>query len=629
MCADLSNNLTLLVVTIGESSAPAVAWVQNRVQALIAAHRGFLFKVSEKEIQAAFLTSSGAFAAVQELQQSSQSQDWKSYGLNLGVRLAFDLSNDQNLTVSPLLAKEAGINLDLETPAGRSEDWLLNTLVHNVQKQRRNQDRLDIELRSLLNGQYAECQSQLENNLRQAAQDRNYYKYRLLLNFLALLQLKNNQPGPARILAEEVLAASRQAQDRGNEQVALAVLANLIPEEAPALRQKSLELQQDLELKRRQAALLGSLGKAARLQGELEAAKVFYKESYRLNQLGCDRWEEAVALANLADTTFAGRDHEAASDHSKESLALVQQMDEAPATPALVCGIGYLLAELGDYTTAHWLLDESRKLARKLAHNSALSSALFCLGGLALAQNDPKLALTYYKESLVWAWRTLDPFLLANSHWGLGEVALRQDDLARAKSFFKKSFSLSFAIASQPLQALCLEGMAKLWVAQGQTRRAARLFGAARLLRERTGIAVPPMIETDYEVKVALARSRLGERLFKEASNRGKNQPPEIVFRQGLGAKDQLTPVQGLSPGDATEVDLDDTGLPDNQAALSRRELEVLKLAALGRTNKEIARQLDLSDLTIGSYLRSIYNKLGVGSRTAAVSLAIKKQKIP
>lgn len=627
MTAASLNNLTLLVITIGENSAPT--GIQNQLQALIAAHRGFIFKMGEKELQAAFLTPSGAFAAVEELQQISQSQEWKSYGLKLGVRLAFELSNDQNLTVSPLLANEAGINLDLETPAGRSEDWLLNAVVHNVQKQRRNRDRLDIEVRSLLNGQYAECQGYLENNLRQVAEDRNYYKYRLLLIFLALLRQKKNQPGSARLLAEEALASSRQAQDRGSELVALAVLANLIPEETTALRQKNLELQQNLAMNRRQAVLLGSLGKSASLRGDLEAARTFFKESYRLNQLGGDRWEEAVALANLADTTFAERDYEVASDLSKESLALVQQMDETPATPALWCGAGYLLAGLGDHATARWLLGESRKLGRKLAHNSVLSSALFGLGGLALAQNDPTLALAHYKESLVWAWRTLDPFILANSHWGLGEVALRQEDLARARSFFKKSFSLSLAIANQPLQALGLEGMAKLWVAQGQTRRAARLFGAASQLREETGVAVPPLLEADYETKVALTRSRLGERLFKEAWNRGKDQPPETVFRQSLGTKDQLKPMQSLALDETAEADPDGTGWPNEQATLSRRELEVLNLAAQGHTNKEIARQLDLSDLTIGSYLRSIYNKLGVGSRTAAVSMAIKNQKIP
>jgi len=52
---------------------------------------------------------------------------------------------------------------------------------------------------------------------------------------------------------------------------------------------------------------------------------------------------------------------------------------------------------------------------------------------------------------------------------------------------------------------------------------------------------------------------------------------------------------------------------------LTDRELEVLKMAAAGMSNKEIASELFLSVHTIESHLTSIFNKLGVGSRIEAV----------
>ncbi|MCC7390705.1 MAG: response regulator transcription factor [Phycisphaerales bacterium] len=58
---------------------------------------------------------------------------------------------------------------------------------------------------------------------------------------------------------------------------------------------------------------------------------------------------------------------------------------------------------------------------------------------------------------------------------------------------------------------------------------------------------------------------------------------------------------------------------------LSGRELDVLRLLALGRANKEIARELELSVRTVEAHLRSIYAKLQVGSRTEAVIAAIRK----
>ena len=59
--------------------------------------------------------------------------------------------------------------------------------------------------------------------------------------------------------------------------------------------------------------------------------------------------------------------------------------------------------------------------------------------------------------------------------------------------------------------------------------------------------------------------------------------------------------------------------------ALSDRESHVLRLAATGLTNNGIAQELNLSVSTIQSHLRSIFNKLGVGSRTEAMIEAMKK----
>lgn len=53
---------------------------------------------------------------------------------------------------------------------------------------------------------------------------------------------------------------------------------------------------------------------------------------------------------------------------------------------------------------------------------------------------------------------------------------------------------------------------------------------------------------------------------------------------------------------------------------LTPRETEILDLISRGLTTKEIASQLHLSDRTIGSHLRKIYDKLQVHSRSAAVS---------
>lgn len=58
---------------------------------------------------------------------------------------------------------------------------------------------------------------------------------------------------------------------------------------------------------------------------------------------------------------------------------------------------------------------------------------------------------------------------------------------------------------------------------------------------------------------------------------------------------------------------------------LSEREFEVLRLAARGLPNKEIARRLGLSIRTVHSHLANIFMKMQVGSRTEAVLLALRQ----
>ena len=74
------------------------------------------------------------------------------------------------------------------------------------------------------------------------------------------------------------------------------------------------------------------------------------------------------------------------------------------------------------------------------------------------------------------------------------------------------------------------------------------------------------------------------------------------------------------------------TGAPGAVAqggALTARELEVLRLVARGLSNKEIAADLGITTHTVKYHLAAVLEKLGVRSRTEAVSLGVRKGLVP
>lgn len=89
--------------------------------------------------------------------------------------------------------------------------------------------------------------------------------------------------------------------------------------------------------------------------------------------------------------------------------------------------------------------------------------------------------------------------------------------------------------------------------------------------------------------------------------------------KQNFDRNNFLTVVRGATSGELAGTDV--------AARLTRREQAVLALLTRGLTNKEIARELTISENTVKRYLKSTFAKLGVTSRAGAVAVALQKQK--
>ena len=87
---------------------------------------------------------------------------------------------------------------------------------------------------------------------------------------------------------------------------------------------------------------------------------------------------------------------------------------------------------------------------------------------------------------------------------------------------------------------------------------------------------------------------------------------PEIIARVLSRTNVPLTKIESTEPVNLTE-----------------HEQEVLEAVARGERSKEIAAHLGISERTVKAYLASIYGKLGVDSRAAAIAVAAQKSLLP
>jgi DNA-binding CsgD family transcriptional regulator len=153
-----------------------------------------------------------------------------------------------------------------------------------------------------------------------------------------------------------------------------------------------------------------------------------------------------------------------------------------------------------------------------------------------------------------------------------------------------------------------LANLAMVAAAAGHAERAARLFGAAEATHELIGNPVKEPERSIYERSIARARGGLSPDRFQAAWSAGRS----LALEQAVA--------EALEP-----IDL--TGPPAQESRpfdLTARELEVLRLLVEGRSDREIGEELFISTRTAQGHVSHILNKLGVGSRAAAVGLAIR-----
>jgi DNA-binding CsgD family transcriptional regulator len=189
------------------------------------------------------------------------------------------------------------------------------------------------------------------------------------------------------------------------------------------------------------------------------------------------------------------------------------------------------------------------------------------------------------------------------------EIMLAADDIEEARRACRELEDVAEGYGTELLRALAAHARGAVELAEGEAQ------SAVVWLRQ----AIEGWQQVDAPYEAARVRVMMGLACRALGDNDGaalELQAARTVFQQ-LGA----TP----------DVSRSDTLLntrSDEACGLSARELQVLRLLAAGKTNKEIANELHLSGKTVDRHVSNIFNKLDVPTRAAATAWAYEHRLV-
>jgi DNA-binding CsgD family transcriptional regulator len=218
---------------------------------------------------------------------------------------------------------------------------------------------------------------------------------------------------------------------------------------------------------------------------------------------------------------------------------------------------------------------------------------------LRLAQGDTEAAVSALRRALAEAVEPLQRAVLLPAHV---EILLALGELDEADAASAELDEIASRFARPMLLAIAARIRGAVDLARGDPRAALRSLRVAGQIWDELDA---PYEGARVRVLVALACRALGD---ADGSSLELD-AARAVFAE-LGAAPDVARVDELA------------GARRDTHGLSARELEVLRLVAAGRTNREIASELVVSEHTVARHLQNIRTKLGVSSRTAAAAFA-------
>ena len=271
-----------------------------------------------------------------------------------------------------------------------------------------------------------------------------------------------------------------------------------------------------------------------------------------------------------------------------------EQAMNRPATGQALYQQGELLRLQGDFAAAEDAYREASGYGRQPQPGLAL---------LRLAQGDVEAAAAAIRRVLG---ELTEPMRRAGVLPAYVEITLAGGDFEAARNACSELGEIA-ARSERPMLA-AIAGYFRGAVELGDDKAPAALAALRHALQ----------VWEEFEAPYEAARTRV---LVGSACRAlGDEDTAELEFEAARGVFEQL----GAAPDVARVDSLSGRAVPGAAHGLSPRELEVLRLVAAGKSNREIAAALVISEHTVARHVQNIFGKLNVSSRTAAGAFAFE-----
>jgi len=263
-----------------------------------------------------------------------------------------------------------------------------------------------------------------------------------------------------------------------------------------------------------------------------------------------------------------------------------------------------------NFATARDEFQAALDLAPGLPHPESRTSPMLVF----FAQAEEALGATasaraHYEEAMTLAQRSANSFAISLAGSRFGRYLRDAGELRRAVEVLAEAVTAYVAQRRPSGTSRVLTDLALIAHAAGQTTRGERFLDMAQQLPGYEGD------EDTVNLMDVLGSDALSKSNFDAIWSAGNGLDQARVFAE---IAELAAALNGEPPVE------EDESRADRPFGLTRRELEVLRLLAEGRSNRAIADVLSLSERTVERHLLHTYTKLGLESRAAAVAFALR-----